>query len=112
MKKLVLISLIALLVGVGIANAGEQLDLSVPISISSYRVIGLNLDWKGSTITIFLESVTTGQQTVYLYQKDEAQNLMITLNKMDLSVKSLQRRILEKLVADGHLTGTVSGSPD
>ena len=38
--------------------------------------------------------------------------LMITLNKVDLSAKSLHKRLLEKLIADGHLAGTVSGIPD
>ena len=112
MKTIILILVLILAMGATFATAGEQLDLSVPISISAYRVIGLNLDWEGATITIFLQSVTTGQKTVYLYQGAEATQLMTGLNKADLTTNSLHKRVLEKLVADGKLTGTVSGSPD
>jgi hypothetical protein len=38
---------------------------------------------------------------------------MIALNKVNLSTKSLHRRIIEQLQADGLLgTGTISGAPD
>ena len=111
MKKLIVIIALFTLVGVGIAIAGEQLDLSSPINISAYRVVGLNLDWDGATIVIFLKS-PDGHSLVFSYVGTEATNLMTTLNKIDLTVKSLQRRILEKLSTDGKLVGTVSGTPD
>lgn len=39
--------------------------------------------------------------------------LLAALNTANLSTKSLQRRILERLVADGYLpAGTVTGTPD
>lgn len=41
-----------------------------------------------------------------------ATTLMLALNKANLSTKSLHRRILERLVADGHIAGTISGTPD
>ena len=37
---------------------------------------------------------------------------MKALNKADLSVKSLHRRVLERLIADSFLPGLVSGSPE
>ena len=112
MKRIILLTLIALLVGVGIATAGEQLDLTVPITHSAYKVIGLNLDWEGATVTIFLKCVSTGQQLTFNRSGLVATNLMLGLNKADLSVKSLHKRILEYLVSEGELTGSVSGSPD
>lgn len=43
----------------------------------------------------------------------EAQNLIVTLNKSNNSVKSEERRILEYLQAQGDLpAGTYTGSPD
>jgi hypothetical protein len=38
--------------------------------------------------------------------------MMISLNKVNLSVKSLHRRVIEQLINDGKLDGTISGSPD
>jgi hypothetical protein len=45
-------------------------------------------------------------------EKTKALNLMIALNKANLTVKSLQRRVLEQLAADGLLAGSVTGTPD
>ncbi len=39
-------------------------------------------------------------------------NAMVALNTANLSIKSPQRRILERLVADGKLTGSIAGTPD
>ncbi len=41
-----------------------------------------------------------------------ATTLMRVLNKANLFTKSLHKRIMEKAVADGKLTGTISGPPD
>lgn len=38
--------------------------------------------------------------------------LIAGLNVANLSTRSLVRRIYERLLADGHLAGTVAGSPD
>ena len=113
MKRLIpLVVAVAFMVGATLANAGEQLDLAAPINISAYRVIGLNLDWEGATIVIHLRAVTTGKSSTFIYTGATATSLMTALNKANLSTNSLQKRILEKLVTDGKLTGTVSGSPD
>ena len=37
--------------------------------------------------------------------------LLTGLNKADLSAKSLERRIYERLIADGVITGTIAGVP-
>jgi hypothetical protein len=37
---------------------------------------------------------------------------MAALNKADLSSNSLQKRVLQKLIDDGVIPGTVSGAPD
>ena len=50
----------------------------------------------------------------YLDSQGEPATVMMTaLNKADLTVNSLQKRILEQLVSDGKLApGTVTGTPD
>lgn len=91
----------------------EQIDLTVPItapSTSTYRVIRLILDWPNGEIDITLAD-ENGKTATFGYRNAEATALMLTLNTANLSVKSLHKRILEKLIADGKLAGTVSGTP-
>jgi len=44
--------------------------------------------------------------------RTKAHNLMVALNKANLTIKSLQKRILEQLTTDGLLLGTVNGTPE
>lgn len=51
----------------------------------------------------------------YLYHQytgTAALNMIKTLNTANLTTKSMQKRILEKLAADGVIPGTVQGTPD
>ena len=89
----------------------EQVDLTTPKpSVTSYRVVVLYLDWQHAHIQIGLLG-PLGEQASFIYDGEEATNLMIVLNTANLSVKSLHKRILEKLIADEKLAGTISGTP-
>ena len=91
----------------------ETLDLTTPVqppSTTTYRVTVLHLDWPNGVINITLVDNNGVAMTVN-YTNAEATTLMQFLNTANLSVKSLHKRILEKLVADGKLTGTISGTP-
>jgi hypothetical protein len=94
----------------------ETVQLTTPevipeIVTTDYRVIYLLLDWERATIVIHLRG-TNGERKEARYDGAEATALMVALNKANLTIKSLQRRILERLIADGKIDGTVSGSPD
>ena len=94
----------------------EQLNLTTPIPSDhpdtlSWKVILLNLDWLNAIIRIRIQS-NAGEIIIHTISGVEATNLMIALNTANLSVKSLQRRILERLIADGVKVGTISGDPD
>lgn len=90
----------------------EELTLTTPASVTTYRVQRLVLDWPGQRIKIVL-SDQASRETLHGYRGAEAVLLMTALNKADLSVKSLHKRILERLDLDGKLPdGTVTGSPD
>lgn len=54
----------------------------------------------------------TGKYSNYQYTGKQAVNMIQALNTANLTQKSLQKRILEKLSADGLLPGTVQGTPD
>ena len=94
----------------------ETIVLTAPevvpaITTTDYRVIRLLLEFEHAEISIHLRG-TNGERKEFRYEGTEATNLMVALNKANLTVKSLQRRILEKLIADGKLQGAVSGVPD
>lgn len=94
----------------------EQIDLTIPLpadprTTSNLRVVGLMLDWKLQQIIIQLEGESNIRRN-FNYSGDVAVTLMTALNKANLSVKSLQKRIIERLITDGKLDGTISGSAD
>ena len=116
MLFIILAFLIGLWIGMGIeiAHATEQLDLTTPIttpSITSYKVIKLILDIEGQGIIITLKS-NTNERLEVAYNGPEALTLIVAMNKMNFTTTSMQKKILQKLIADGKLPGTVSGTPD
>lgn len=81
------------------------------ITTTDYRVVYLQLDWEQLLIVIHVRG-TNGERKEFRYEKLIARDLMVALNKANLSLKSLHRRILERLAADGLLVGIVEGLPD
>lgn len=95
---------------------GETLTLTTPETIpqivtTDYRVVYLQLDFENLLIVIHVRG-TNGERKEFRYDGSVARDLMIALNKANLSVKSLQRRILERLSLDGLLVGAVTGTVD
>ena len=86
----------------------EQLDFTVA---KHYRITKIVLDWQGSTIEVHLKD-DQDTPSVVTYAGATATNLMIILNTANLSVKSLHKRVIEKLMLDGKLpSGDITGSP-
>ncbi len=93
----------------------EQLDLATAEQTAPGTVTWtpflLHLNWEAATLKVAFRG-DNGEYISVGYEEAEATSLMQSLNKADLSVKSLHRRIMEKVVTDGKLTGTISGTPD
>ncbi len=53
-----------------------------------------------------------GEQLHHQYTGNVAINMIKTLNTANLTTKSMQKRILEKLSNDGIIPGTVTGTPE
>lgn len=109
----------------------EELVLTDPVTkpaetTTKYRVMAINMDLEffngigvgvpptqmpNGLIDIRLKD-DIGKYLSHQYRGDEAVNLMKFLNTANLTVKSMHKRILEKLSADGVIPGTVQGTPD
>lgn len=90
----------------------ETLTLNAPIATASVRVARLTLDWDAAGIWIVLRA-PDNREVIYTYSGATATTLMKALNTANLSLKSLHRRIIEKLTADfPELAGAVAGAPD
>ena len=95
----------------------EQIDLTAPydptpVTASKFVIARLDLNWRGASIVIEVYDSVSGLSRTFTYEGATATNLMVALNKANLSTKSLQKRVLEQLIADGKMAGTISGSPD
>lgn len=86
-------------------------EVTPEVITTNYKVVYLMMDWENKLITIRVRG-TNGEIKSFLYEDTIATNLMTALNKIDLTIKSLHRRILERLNADGYLIGSVEGVPD
>jgi hypothetical protein len=103
----------------------ERVTLATPIvptaTITDYQVRSLNLDIGDRTtveddnIVVVLEA-TTGAPTDplhmqrFVYTGQVANNMITALNKANLTTRSLNQRILDRLVADGLIAGAVTGT--
>jgi hypothetical protein len=93
----------------------EQINLTTPVqppALTYYQVreIRMNRD-DGSSIYVRLRG-TNGESFDRLYEGAAALALINQLNTANLSTQSLERRILLRLIADGVVSGTISGAPD
>lgn len=93
----------------------EQCDLTTPDQAQAgtifYKVALLALDWENKRIKVVLVG-GNGLRKSVSYEGATAEAMLIALNKANLSLKSLHKRILGRVVADGNLTGSISGTPD
>lgn len=116
MKSFLIAFLATSFLFVASVSAEEQVDLTTAdqaqVGTLTYRVSQITLDWEHGRIVIRLVGDNGKRKDVVFGDADNARSLMQTLNKADLSTKSLHRRIMEKLIADGHLVGSISGVPD
>jgi hypothetical protein len=92
----------------------EIITLTVPIvppSLTNYRVNSLAFDWDAASITVGLKG-PNGESRFHSYNGATATTLMNAVNKANHSTTSIQRQVINRLVSDGILSGSVSGSPD
>ena len=102
----------------------EELVLTDPIVITEkvvnkYRVSSLNMcideaqipGMPPGYIIINLKN-NYDVPSQYVYSGDEAIDFIKWMNTANFTVNSMQKRVLQKLSNDGHLPGTVTGTPE
>ena len=95
----------------------EQIDLTQPYGTQTqvWRVqrvtLERTLDAEMSYIEVVLHGAN-GHVFTHAWRGQTADTMLVALNKADLSVKSLHRRIMEKLIADGVIEGSISGAAE
>lgn len=102
----------------------EQVDLSQSVPATTHwRVHFITLlrgltnvgsvapDPSSSRITVALVG-DHGRALSHTWTGSVANDDIIALNKANLTNNSLEKRILNRLILDGVIAGTVSGSPD
>ena len=114
--KFVLIAFLASLFLTVSALAEERVDLTTVDQAQGgtvvYSVAQLVLDWERGRIVVRLVGDNNVRKEVVLGDAENARSMMRSLNKANLSVKSLHRRIMEELITRGYLAGSISGTPD
>ena len=90
----------------------ESLTPATAVSLADYQVEAVYLGWSVAKLRVWVRN-PEGKTEAFEYAGPIALTLMRQLNKANLSVISLHRRILERLSDDGKLpAGTVQGTPD
>jgi hypothetical protein len=94
----------------------EKVTLTVPLvsshTISDYEVLGVSVGRDPWRVVIRYRD-TLGNEFGHEMIGVDAEPLVKALNTANLSIKSLERRALEKLITDGLIpAGTVTGIPD
>lgn len=89
----------------------------VESGVTTFRVASIYFDWQHAQIDVTVKPFVSGafveDRRVFLahYTGQAASDLMIILNKANLSTQSLHQRVITKLKADGYLPpGTTTGT--
>ncbi len=101
----------------------QTLTLTTPIvftappSVTGYSVVRFLIEKEPFPRVVILVKDNNGQRYEQTYSDEHggtvAAQIISALNTANLTLKSLQHRILERLAADGVLgVGTVTGVPD
>lgn len=93
----------------------ELLTLTTPLvldprALSAVQVESLLLNWKDKRIVVIVGDGETQRQ--FEYTGTVAVTMMTLLNKANLTSNSLHKRVINQLITDGFLAGTISGTPD
>lgn len=108
-----LLALLALSTRVSV-EAQERVTLGTPITVSQtgWDLSSMLLDVDHMRIIIRLRATGTANTTLEkTYDGAVGDNLLRALNKANLTTRSLIQRTYDRLIADGVIDGSVTGTP-
>lgn len=127
MKKLVVATVVTWLYiagAIGYGWAQEKMTFNSAVFVdpgaAEFRVGSLYLNPMGHEIRAILNEVDpgtfnykpNGKSLQCVYADTAADSLLISINKMNFSVTSMQKRVMQQCQTDGKLgAGTISGTP-
>ena len=93
----------------------EELVLTDPVVTETkkekFRIVRLDINVESPNIVIHLRDNNNAPHS-HTYIEQEGKDIIKLINTGNFTVKSLNKRLLEKLSADGVLPGTVVGAPE
>lgn len=91
----------------------EKITLTAPDQARpgtpEYEPIAILINKKYAFIEVYLEGVNGEMRTERL---ENALPMIKAINTGNHSTKSMMRKLMEKLLADGKLSGAIAGTPD
>jgi hypothetical protein len=108
MRYVILVSILL------ITTPQERVNLTNPIakpSISNYTISYLALDWSNQRVTIELLA-NNGERLSKVYDSTTnptGNTIMTGLNTANLTTRSLNQRVFDRLIQDKVIEGTVTG---
>lgn len=95
-------------------DMAEQLDLTVPQpqpTLTNYKVASVQLRLLPSPLVQIIVVNNGGGTIVHVYEGPQAQQILSAINTANFTNNSFAKTILNRLVTDGVLSGSVSGTP-
>lgn len=90
----------------------EIVTLTVPPpQLTTYKVNELYLNWDAARIDIGLKG-TNGEAKHHSYGSTTATAFMSVLNTKNFTSTSLHKEVMKRLISDGVIAGTISGTPE
>lgn len=92
----------------------EQANLTTPEvkpTNTHWKIERVLLDWSTEAIHVSLTGANN-EAKFHSYHGNTATTLLRQLNIANLAGQSLHKRILNRLITDGIISGTVTGAPD
>ena len=110
--------LVALVLLPIVGQAQEKYALTTPqarTSVAEIQIRLVVLNWETQSVTVSWKDNAGGEfsHTYASNTTPTGRTLMVALNRADLTTRSLYKRVLERLAADGVIApGTVTGAPE
>lgn len=93
----------------------EQIKINKKVATDAqvpFFVDRIEIDFTSNTVIVVLQSAQIKERVSASYAGNEAKPVIAMLNKSNFAGVSMKKKILQRLVADGKLSGEVSGEPD